>query len=105
MRLWAQSARDGEFPNRATVPRGFFVFPPIPRKVSCRCEGWSAPLPASCLRSFGRYYGIFSLLGGRARSGCETNLVIGQSSLFAAQLRRRRLIQAQRLDATASSYA
>ena len=34
MRLWAQSARDGEFPDRATVPRSLFVFAPFPRKVS-----------------------------------------------------------------------
>ena len=98
MRLWAQSARDGELPNRATVPGGFFVFAPFPRKVSWRREGRSAPLP-------GRHDGIFSLRGGRARSGCETNLVLGQSPLLAAQLRLRKLTKAQKLDATTSSYA
>ena len=62
--------------------------------------------PACVTPTFsGRYDGIFSLRGGRARSGCETNLVLGQSPLLAAQLRRRKLIQAQNLEATTTSYA
>ena len=42
----AQRARDGEFPNRATVPRGYFVFAPFRGKS---LEGARDGAP-SCLR-------------------------------------------------------
>ena len=44
MRLWAQSARDGEFPNRATVLRGFFRFRAYSAERFLKVRGVERPL-------------------------------------------------------------